>query len=141
MSILNERTRAQVQEAFAALQGPVTLRFFEQSLNCPTCPVARRAAEEIASLSEKITLHILNPMIDRERAAADRIEGVPALAVCGEKDHGIRFYGAPSGYEVGALVEAILDVSLGRVALKTETIEGLRGLTSPVHLQVFVTPT
>ena len=58
-----------------------------------------------------------------------------------EKDHGIRFYGIPSGYEFGSLVDAILDVSSGDSGLLADTRQALQGLARPVHIQVFSTPT
>ncbi len=56
-------------------------------------------------------------------------------------DHGIRFYGIPSGYEFTSLIEAIVSVSTGETGLSAESLEVLARLTEPVHLQVFVTPT
>ena len=138
--MLNDRAREQTRTALATLSSPVRLVFFEQSLNCETCPEARRLIAEVASLSDKITFESFNLITDRDRAAEFRVDRVPALLVLGEKDFGIRFYGIPGGYEFGALVETIQDVSAGRIGLKQETIEALKGLTSPVHLQVFVTP-
>ncbi len=54
---------------------------------------------------------------------------------------GIRFYGIPSGYEFGNLVDAIQRVGEGDSGLDEETRERLATLSDPVHLQVFVTPT
>ena len=50
-------------------------------------------------------------------------------------------YGLPSGYEFGALVDAILDVSSGDSGLSAPTREALAAVSGPVHLQVFSTPT
>jgi len=58
-----------------------------------------------------------------------------------EKDFGIRFFGIPSGYEFTSVIEDIADVSRGKVDLQDKTREVLAGLTEPVHMQVFVTPT
>ena len=70
------------------------------------------------------------------------IQRIPAVAVMGaEKDYGIRFYGLPTGYEFGTLVDAILDVSSGDSGLSPETRQALQTLTKPVHIQVFSTPT
>ncbi len=141
MPILNDRVRDQVMEVFRDLTGPVRLVFFEQTLNCETCPEARHLVEEVASLSEKITFEPYNLITDSDRAREFRIDRVPAIAVVGAKDQGIRFFGTPSGHELGVLVETIQDVSSGHVNLRPETIEGLKALGSPVHLRIFVTPT
>ena len=141
MSILSDRVREQVRASFSSLVNPVRLVFFEQTLNCETCPDARRLAEEVAALSDKISFEAYNLMTDREKAAEYGVDAVPALAVVGDQDQGIRFYGTPSGYEFGALVETIQDVSARRIGLSEKTIEALSALTTPVHLRVFVTPT
>jgi glutaredoxin-like protein len=47
----------------------------------------------------------------------------------------------PSGYEFGALVDAILDVSSGDSGLTPATRAALAQVTQPVHVQVFSTPT
>ena len=66
---------------------------------------------------------------------------VPATAVVGEKDYGIRFYGVPMGYEFSSLLDAIVSVSKADSGLGSETRETLQKLTQPLHLMVFVTPT
>jgi alkyl hydroperoxide reductase subunit AhpF len=83
-----------------------------------------------------------NFVLDQERVRELGIQRTPAIAVMGaEKDYGIRFYGLPTGYEFGTLVDAILDVSSGDSGLSPETRQALQTLTKPVHIQVFSTPT
>jgi glutaredoxin-like protein len=57
------------------------------------------------------------------------------------KDYGIRYYGIPAGYEFSTLINDIMMVSRGESGLSAETKAYLAGLTQPLHLQVFVTPT
>lgn len=49
-------------------------------------------------------------MTDQQKAETYGVQLVPAVIVEGEKDHGIRFFGAPAGYEFSSLVEDILAV-------------------------------
>ena len=58
-----------------------------------------------------------------------------------DKDFGVRFYGAPAGYEFGSLIEAILDVSSGSSLLSEETKQALAALERDVRVRVFSTPT
>jgi len=73
------------------------------------------------------------------------IDKIPALAIVkgGDEpqDFGIRFYGIPSGYEFKTLLDGIAMVSSGDSTLNEETRSYLAALTTPLHLQVFVTPT
>jgi glutaredoxin-like protein len=85
--------------------------------------------------------------LDRHPAEATlyRIDKAPAIVVLGDetgrRDFGIRFYGSPAGYEFATLIEDIRMASRGTTDLSPATVETLRHLTTPLHLQVFVTPT
>jgi glutaredoxin-like protein len=75
------------------------------------------------------------------KAQEFRIDKIPAIAVIGAKDYGVRFYGIPSGYEFTSLIGAILDVSKGVSGLSEKTKGRLKDIAQAVHVQVFVTPT
>jgi glutaredoxin-like protein len=71
-----------------------------------------------------------------------KIERHPAIVVEGQAKGLIRFYGIPSGYEFGSLIESIIMSSKSDgVDLDPELIEEIRAIDKPLHLQVFVTPT
>lgn len=69
------------------------------------------------------------------------MDKVPAIVVMDERDYGIRFYGIPAGYEFGFLINAVISVSKGESLLSEASKAKLEGLSKPVHVQVFVTPT
>jgi alkyl hydroperoxide reductase subunit AhpF len=118
------------------------LAVFSAALADPESEQVRRLVEEIAALEPRITAEPYNFVLDTEKVAALKIQRIPAIAILGaEKDYGIRMYGLPSGYEFGALVDAILDVSSGDSGLSAPTREALAALERPVHVQVFSTPT
>ena len=64
---------------------------------------------------------------------------------CRRRDTGevfaVRFLGEPAGYEFSTLVADIVDVSRGRTSLAPATLDAVRAVDTPVHIQVFVTPT
>jgi alkyl hydroperoxide reductase subunit AhpF len=47
----------------------------------------------------------------------------------------------PSGYEFTSLMEAILHVSTGESGLSDKTKALVKTINTPVHIQVFATPT
>ncbi len=141
MGLLDEHVRRELASELSNLQNSVTLVVFTQKLECQHCETNRRLAEELASASDKILLQIYNFAIDKEKASQYRVDKIPAIVVEGAKDHGIRFYGVPAGYEFTSLVEAIKMVSLGDSGLSTESRELLKKATKPLHIQVFVTLT
>ena len=78
---------------------------------------------------------------DKEKANQMSIDKIPALAILGDRDYGIRFYGIPSGYEFTSFVEDIMDIGMRKTNLSEKTKKALSELKNPVHIQVFVTPT
>lgn len=76
-----------------------------------------------------------------EKSKEYQIDRVPAIAVLGRKDHGIRFYGLTYGYEFRPFTESIINVSRGATNLSGETKKKLASIENPVHIQVFVSLT
>ena len=145
MSLLNEDIRSQLQNEFAGLTGQVKLVLFTQEMECQYCSETRSLAEEVAGLSDKIDVEVYDFVKDSEIVETFGIDKIPAIAIVkgGDepKDYGIRLYGIPSGYEFSTLIEDIAMVSTGESGLDQETKDELANLTSPLHFQVFVTPT
>ena len=142
MPILNDRDRAAVRKEFEKLAGPVKLVVFSQELVAgDLCRQNEQLVREVAELGETITVEVLNPAIDRERAEGYGVDQVPAIVVEGARDYGIRFYGIPSGYEFSNLIDAIIVASTGEPALSEDTKASLRALTADVEIKVFSTPT
>jgi glutaredoxin-like protein len=141
MGILEDKDKEQVKEQLADLTGRVQLVMFTQAMECDFCEETRELVEEIAALSDKVEAIIYDFVTDQEKAEEYAIDKIPAIAVLGEKDYGVRFYGMPGGYEFVSLLEAIKAVSSGQSGLSQATEEALDRIEEPVHLQVFITPT
>jgi alkyl hydroperoxide reductase subunit AhpF len=141
MPILSPSDAARVKEMLADLPGPVRLVFFTQTLNCETCEPTKQILGELAELSGQITVEEHNFLLEGAMAADLGIDRVPAIAVMGAQDFGVRFLGIPSGYEFMSLLDAIQVVSAGNSGLNDASRAMLAALESPVALQVFVTPT
>lgn len=131
-----------MRKEFERLTGPVKLVVFSQELTAgDLCRQNERLVREVAELGDKIAVEVLNLAVDRERAAAYGVDQVPAIVVEGARDYGIRFYGIPSGYEFGNLIDAIVVASTGEPALSDATRASLGALPAPVDIKVFSTPT
>ena len=143
MPLLNDSDRVRVGEMLAAMGGSVRLAFFTQTLNCETCLPTKQILDELAGLSDKLTVEEHNFLLEGEAAAAFGVDRVPAIVPLGEDghDYGIRFLGIPSGYEFMSLLDAILLVSNGQSGLGDDSKALLAGVGQPMQLQVFVTPT
>jgi glutaredoxin-like protein len=123
------------------LQGSVRLIVFTQETECQFCKQTRELAEEVATLTDKIIVEVYDFVKDNEKAKEYGIDKVPAIAIVGNKNYGIRIYGLPYGYEFNAFIETIISVSKGTTDLSEETKQKLKSVDKPVHIQVFVTLT
>lgn len=153
MPVIGEADREYIRAEFARqLEGEVKLVLFVRPevtrLYVPgrqpgTSRETRELLEDLASLSEKITLEVHDVSVEPEAAAAHGIdpEVLPALIVEGRARGRVRFFGLPAGYEFRTLFDTIIAVSRGESGLSEQARAEIEALTEPVHLQVFVTPT
>jgi len=142
MAILQPRDEDAVRKEFQRISGPVKLVVFSQELVAQDlCRQNEQLINEVAALSDRISVEVLNPVVDRERAAAYGIEDVPATVVEGARDYGVRFLGIPAGYEFSNLIDSIIAVSSGEAMLADATKASLATLAGDVEIKVFSTPT
>jgi glutaredoxin-like protein len=141
MAIISENDKEIIKKELAGLTGPVKLINFTQEIECQYCRETNSLLQEIAELSDKISVNTYNFITDAEMTSKYKIDKIPATVMMGSEDKGIRFYGIPSGYEFVTLLDTIKMVSAGDSGLDLKTKELLGQLKMPVHLQVFITPT
>lgn len=122
---------------------PVKIVMFTQEFECRFCSDTRKLVQDLATLTDKITVEVHDFMVDNALAKEYGINKIPALAIIGAKDYCVRIYGIPYGYELQTLIEAIINVSKGRgkTDLSDKTKFILSEVKAPVHIQVFVTLT
>jgi glutaredoxin-like protein len=142
MPMIGQKERDFLTKEFSEkLVKDVRLVIFTQEVPCRFCSETVEVATEIAQVSPKIKLEVYDFVRDQTRAKEFRIDKIPAIAIIGSKDYGIRFYGIPSGYEFASLVGAIIDVSKGDSGLSPKSRDLLKNIDQSIHIQVFVTPT
>ncbi len=147
-SMLDPNIKKQVREVFASLQHPVEILFFGSSdpAHCQYCAETQQLLREVSELSPLLSIKAFDAENDIEVAQQYKVDGVPEFVLVGRDgdktiDYGIRYKGIPAGHEFSSLVNDLVLVSQRDSNLTPETREFLKGLTQPVHLQVFVTPT
>jgi len=142
MALIPQKERDILTKQFSEkLVNDVRLVVFSQEVPCLFCKETELVANELAEISPKIKVERYDFVKDMMKAKQFRIDKIPAIAVIGKKDYGVRFYGIPSGYEFNSLVGAILDVSRAESGLSQKTKDVLKLIDNSVHIQVFVTPT
>ncbi|MDW8064435.1 MAG: thioredoxin family protein [Anaerolineae bacterium] len=141
MALLDTHTREEVRRLLADLKNPVRLLVFTQNLDCIYCRETQQLIEEVAALSNQITMEVYNRIADREIAERYGIDKAPAVVIEGDQDYGIRYFGIPSGYEFSSMIEDIRMVGNRDSGLSPSSRKRLAQIQTPVHIQVFVTPT
>lgn len=142
MSLLNESVKNKLRNIFQQLTTQVTLKVFTQEIECPTCRENTSLMQEIGEVyKEKVKVEVLNFILNKDEAEKLKIDKIPATAVLGEKDYGIRFYGTPGGFEFSSLLNAIKLVGTKSSGLEKDIIDKLKLINKPVDIKVFVTLT
>jgi len=141
MALLNDEILNSVKETLADLTNPVQLTVFTDDQNCEYCPQIVQLLDEVAATSGLVTVEKYEIHSNAAKAQELNIEMAPAIAILGQKDYGLRFYGIPSGYEFSTLLHGIQRAADGKSELDEQTKNYLASVNSPVDLQVFVTPT
>jgi len=144
----DEEVAGQIRERFAELVHPVKLVVFSQALQYPESEEVKRLIEELGTLDPRLIVQSKNFVIDADLAGSLGVHHIPGIAIlragadgAQDIDYGVRFFGLPMQYDFGVLIDAIVDVSKGESGLDPATLEALKDLPGPVHLQVFSTPT
>jgi glutaredoxin-like protein len=145
MPLLDDKTRNDVTAMLDEMGGSTRILMFTQEFECQYCRETRDLVEEIAALSDDVSVEVYDFVDDAEKAEAYGVDKIPALVLLDADgtDYGVRYYGIPSGYEFSSLLHDIQAVAAGPDALdlSDETLDFLDELEGNMHLQVFVTPT
>lgn len=142
MGVLPEEHKDHLKaELSEKLQDPVRIIVFTQELECKFCAETRQLVQELPQLNDKIKIEIYDFVKDADKAKEYGVDKVPAIAVMGEKDYGLRFYGFPYGYEFQTLLGDIIAVSRRTTDLSEQTKQRLKEVKTPVHIKTFVTLT
>ncbi len=141
--MLRDEDKKQIKERLQTLKEPVNILFFTQELAgvCQYCRETGELLKEIAELSDLIHLKTYNFVTDKDQVKTYKIDKIPAIAIHGKEDTGIRYYGVPSGYEFATLLESLLMVSKDDSELDERTKSELNTISDKAHIKVFVTPT
>ena len=145
MPLIKDEDKKYLQQEFQKhLKGEVDLVVFtSDDANCKYCKETIQLAEEVAGTNEKIHLTVFNFDKDKDAAKDYSVVKYPATVVAkrGEKDGRIKYYGLPSGYEFGSLIESVKNVSKWEADISSKALEILSKIDKPIKIKVYVTPT
>jgi hypothetical protein len=141
MSTPGDRERQVIERGLQGLAEPVTLRYCTPDVASAATASERALLGAIADASDLVRLEILADRWDAAREAAAGIARTPAIVVAAARDPGIRYYGAPDGYELETFLAVICAVSAGRSGLAEPSRALVREVRQPLHIEVLVAPT
>ena len=137
--------RAQLRQQLSALEGKLKLEYFHQSrlrvtvpgrAERPSCEAAKELYEDLAELSDKLQLTVIEHSEEPELAERRDVIDVPCLLIRGELNRPLRFYGAPNGHLLVALIRA-LALASARQAKPSAVLKRVLGkLRRPSRLRV-----
>lgn len=129
-----------IETKFRSLKNNVKLVYFTRESHCNHCNEARRLYERLASITQKIEFEVYNFVLNLDKDREYRVFSVPALAIIGAKDYGVRYYGYPRGTEWNNFLDDIIYVSRGENTLPYVVSEKLQKLDKKSQLKIFVSP-
>jgi glutaredoxin-like protein len=144
MALLSEQDRQTVRGHLAVVEEPVRLLFFTQTFGAPdTVMIAKQVLDEIVCLNDQLTLEEVNFVLEQDRARQYGVEQIPTIVLLkGDQDTRLRFLGAPAGYEFMSLIEAVILAGTNDSGLTPDSRALVAAhVTTPLDIQVFVTPT
>lgn len=139
--VISDSIATKLHDAYKNLKHEVKLIVFTQEIECLYCRENRNLAEAIAKMSPKIKVEVYDFQKNQDKVKEYGIEMIPAIAIIGQKDYGIRFYGIPGGYEFSTFVETIKMIGSSGSGLIEKTRKTLAKIRKPVNIRVFVTLT
>jgi thiol-disulfide isomerase/thioredoxin len=148
-AFISDQDKAQLKRTLRKdLKANVRLKLFTQKPSrlaipgreCPYCPQTELLMQELADLSPKLELDVVDFYAEPEVAQEYGVDKVPATVISDGSSGRVKFYGIPLGYELATVIEDIKSISRGVSPLTMDTRKRLRQVSQPVHIQVFVTP-
>lgn len=141
VSYFSDQEMESLTDRLSGMTNPVQLVLFVQAFGCETCGTAKRILEDLTRANALLTLEEKNMVLDTADVERYGIVAAPGVAIVGDRDRGLRFYGSPDGYELVSLLEGIVIASSGESGLSDQSRALVATLTEPRALQIFSTPT
>jgi len=140
MGLFEVKVQNQLKEILKNMKDNVKIINFTQEFECSMCRDTRNFAEEIASLSDKLSVIVYDQIADKDMVLKYGVERIPAIVLLDNegKDHGVKFYGLPGGYEINSFLGSIIEMSGRRENLPENILSRIKKIDTDVHIEVFV---
>jgi glutaredoxin-like protein len=129
-----------IEKRLQNLKNNIQLFFFTHETDCQYCNTAKRYLEKISSATTKIQLQTYDVTGNHKMVQRYGIKRIPAIAIIGKNNFGIRYYGTPADWESFCFLEDIIDVSKTETLLSVPMKKQLKKIKQPIYLQLFTSP-
>lgn len=135
-----QEMKEEVKEILNGLKQEVILRVFSLEKS-PSSEENLELMQSLAELSPLLKVEAYDFSKDKEATQKWNVEMAPVVLIHNQNSAlPMRFYGIPSGYEFGSLLESILLAGGNPVDLPQEIEEEVKKIQTPKKIKVFVTP-
>ncbi len=140
MALFDEKVTGQLKQILSQMKEKVEIVFVTQEIECPSCRDTREFLEEVVSLSDKLSIRILDFVKDQKAREELGVDKIPAMAILDNKGNntGMKFYGLPGGYEINSFMQSILEASGHKEVLSGEVADRIAAIGKDIHIQVFI---
>lgn len=137
--MFDEEVKKQLTDILSKMQDDVQIAFFSQEFECGSCKDTGLFVEEFSKLNSKISVKKYDFVKDKSKADEYGVEMIPAIVIVDNNgsDTGIKFYGAPGGYEINSFVSSILETSGEKESLG-DLEQKIKSIDKDVHIKVFI---
>lgn len=139
--VFNEQLSQQVKEIFADMPNEITIALFTDSHGCQSCAETKGYMDEVAALSDKITLEVYDIERDADIAKLYNVQMVPSIVLLdsNRQYHGVKFNGIPAGHEINSFIPALLETSGLSSEVPSPLKEEIEAIDKDINIKVFVT--
>jgi len=140
-SLIGKEDATEIARLFdAELGGQVGISLFTSRRGCQYCERTEQLLREIAALSHRIELEVIDRDEDRARAGEMAVELAPTTVIAASNGAKMHYVGMPGGRQLRSLVEDVIDASRGRAEMDEETRTTIGRVKKETVIKVFVTP-
>ncbi len=137
---LNNEIASQLSDVFSRMTKATKMVLFVDG-TCNTCLETKQLLEEVAELSDKLSLEVFEINESKEEAEKYDVTLTPSFIFLDDKGEyrGVKFNGFPGGHEINSFVAAIMEMGGAEHPLPPSVIERIKKIDKPVNIKVFVT--
>jgi glutaredoxin-like protein len=140
-SLIGKEDAAEIRRLFRAnLTRDVRVLLFTSKRGCLYCGQTKQLLEDVASLTDKIKVEVLDRDEEHAKVEELRVELAPTTVIVASNGSKLYYVGMPGGRQLRSLVEDLVDASNGRVEMDEEIRAIIDRVKSETVIRVFVTP-